>query len=162
MRLTYIVTPPRPLDPSSPTVSTLLRSFAPLPSSRTTPPRDHATPAPVRPDCFAPVWKANWPTRLYAILADLAELASQGFQLLVQHRADRVGDDVFDDGVGCVVGPRRLALGLVVGEIDLLLPHDDLGLLATLDLRLGKRNVRLALLVGLGRKVFVGDLEFEL
>ena len=95
-------------------------------------------------------------------LADLAELAPQRFQLLVQHRADRVGDDVLDDGVGRVVRPRRLPLGLVVGEVDLLLPHDDGGLLAPLDLGLGERDVRLAFLVGLGREVFVGDLQLEL
>ena len=95
-------------------------------------------------------------------LADLAELGPQRFQLLLQHRPDRVGHDVLDDGVGRVVRTRRLALGLVVGEVDLLLPHDDVGLLAPLGLGLRERDVRLALLVGLGREVFVGDLQLEL
>ena len=95
-------------------------------------------------------------------LADLAEVAAQRLQLLVQHRADRVGDDVLDDRVGRVVGAGRLALGLVVGEVDFPLPHDDLGLLAPLGLGLRERDVLLLLLVGLGRQVFVGDLELEL
>ncbi len=36
-------------------------------------------------------------------LADLTELASQCLQLLLQHRPDRVDDDILDDGVRRVV-----------------------------------------------------------
>ena len=94
-------------------------------------------------------------------LADLAELGPQGLELLVQHRADRLADDVFHDRVGRVVGPRRLALGLVVGEIDVALLDDHLGGLAPLGLGLGERDVLLPVLLGLGRQVFLRDLELE-
>ena len=93
---------------------------------------------------------------------DLAELGPQGFQLLVQHRADRVVDDVLDDRVGRVVGAGRLPLGLVVREVDLALLDDHLEARAPLGLRLGERDVLLLVLFGLGRQVFLGDLELEL
>jgi hypothetical protein len=94
-------------------------------------------------------------------LSHFAELASQGLQLLLQNRPDRVGDDIFDDGVRRVVRPRSLSLGLVVGEVDLVLLDDDGGLSAALDLGLREGDISLALLVGLGGEVFAGNLQLE-
>ena len=70
--------------------------------------------------------------------------------------------DVLDDGIRRVIRSRRLALGLVVGEIDLFLLDDNGGLFAPLELGPGERDVRLALLVGPGCQVFVSNLQLEL
>jgi hypothetical protein len=96
--------------------------------------------------------------------ADLAELVAQRLQLAVQHRADRVGDDVLDDGVWRVVGAGRLPFRLVIGEVDR--PLGDLHLYRVAppawrpDLR--ERDVPFAVLLRLRGQVLLGHLELEL
>ena len=94
-------------------------------------------------------------------LADLAKPWAEGFELLGQDRPDRVLDDVFDNRVGRVVRAARLALRLVVREIDFPFADHGLGHLATFRLHLAERDVFL-LLLRLGREVLFGHLELEL
>ena len=54
----------------------------------------------------------------FALLLRLAQLGSHRVKLLFQNRTDGMLDDVFDDVVRGVVGAGRLALVLVVFEID--------------------------------------------
>ena len=96
-------------------------------------------------------------------LPHLAELGAQLLKLFGQDRTDRIGHNVFDHRIGSVIRARRLAFGLVVGEVDLAFGNDDSAGQLPLPCRFGlaQRDIFLALLVGLGRQVLRRQLEFE-
>jgi len=93
--------------------------------------------------------------------ADFAELGPQGLQIFVEHRTDRVGDDVFNDVIRRVVRAGSLAFGFVVGEVDVALADHDVRFLPASAAGLRQGDVFLRALARLRRQVFFGDLQFE-
>ncbi len=101
----------------------------------------------------------------FAFLLRLAQLGSHRVKLLFQNRTDGMLDDVFDDVVRGVVGAGRLALVLVVFEIDLpffLYPFLALGAFLILLVQIVESFINIPPFFFDDREFPVGDAKFEL